>query len=230
MIARQIHSWALTPTEAIALQRELASKVVRKNRLPERVRRIAGTDVSGVDAEGKVRAVVVVLTYPALTVVEVASVQETPAFPYVPGLLSFRETPLLLKAFEKLTHAPDLLMVDGQGIAHPRRFGIACHLGLLLDVPAIGCGKSILTGRYGKLGEKKGAMAALTDKGETIGAAVRTRDGVTPVYVSPGHHIDLPTAIAWVTACATQYRLPEPTRLAHQTATALLKGLGNRLF
>ncbi len=198
--------------------------------MPARVSRIAGTDISGVDAEGKVRAVVVVLTYPALTVVEAASVHETPSFPYVPGLLSFRETPLLLKAFEKLTRAPDLVIVDGQGIAHPRRFGIACHLGLLLDIPAIGCGKSILTGRHGKLGEKKGATAALIDKGETIGAAVRTRDGVTPVYISPGHRVDLPTAVAWALACATQYRLPEPTRLAHQTATALLKGEENRLL
>jgi deoxyribonuclease V len=200
------------------------------NRLPEKISLIAGTDVSGADERGEVRAVVVLLSYPTLKIVEVAHARERPPFPYIPGLLSFRETPVLLKAFECLQRTPDLIIVDGQGTAHPRRFGIACHLGLLLDAPAIGCGKSILTGRYGTLAWAKGATAPLVDKGETIGAAVRTRNGVSPVYISPGHHIDMPTSIAWVIRCATRYRLPEPTRLAHQTATALLNEPRSRLL
>lgn len=225
-----LHPWNLSLEQAVAVQRDLASKVRKVNRLPAHITHIAGTDVSGVDKDGEVRAVVVVLAYPGLKVVEVASARERPAFPYVPGFLSFRETPILLKAFEQLKLTPDLIFVDGQGTAHPRRFGIACHLGLLLDAPTIGCAKSILTGRYVRLSDAKGSTAPLMDKGEVIGSAVRTRDGISPVYVSPGHHIDMPTAVEWVLKCGKGYRLPEPTRLAHHTATTLLKDGASRLL
>jgi deoxyribonuclease V len=140
-------------------------------------------------------------------------------FPYVPGLLSFREIPVLLPCFERLRTPPDLVIVDGQGIAHPRRLGLAAHLGLLLDLPSIGCAKSRLTGHpAGELAPERGARVPLVDRGETVGYALRTRAGTSPVFVSTGHRIGLDEAAAWVLACATRFRLPEPTRLAHQAA------------
>lgn len=180
-------------------------------------------DISPPDAEGLIRAAVVVMSLPGLTVVEVKSAQGKPGFPYVPGLLSFRETPLVLEALERLTITPDFLLADGQGLAHPRRFGLACHLGLLTGLPTIGCAKSLLKGRHGPLGEEKGAWALLEDRGEVVGAALRTRQGVTPVYVSIGHKVDLPSALRWVLACCDRFRLPEPTRLAHHAAAGRLQ-------
>ena len=150
-------------------------------------------------------------------------VQRFPRFPYILGLLSFRESPLILAALERLTLTPGLLLVDGQGVAHPRRFGIACHLGLLADLPAIGCAKSILRGRHGPLGEEEAASAELLHDGEVVGAALRTRTGVTPVYISVGHKLDLASAIKWTLALCRGYRLPEPTRLAHRAAGGGLK-------
>ncbi len=146
--------------------------------------------------------------YPSLEVVEVQTARRRPLMPYVPGLLSFRETPVLLEAFEKLSLTPDILMVDGHGLAHPRRFGIACHLGLLFDLPAIGCGKSVLTGRHGPLGAEAGSTADLIDDGEVVGAALRTRAGKTPVYPTIGHKVDLSAAVHWVMACARGFRVP----------------------
>jgi deoxyribonuclease V len=217
-----LHAWDLTPDEAVALQRRLAPRVVRENRFGE-VRLVAGVDVGfprALDPEGGVaRAAVAVLRYPDLTVAEVARAEVPVTFPYVPGLLSFREAPAILAAYARLQLEPDLLIFDGQGLAHQRRFGIACHVGLWLDKPAIGSAKSILVGRYGPLGDAAGSQADLVDRGEVVGVALRTRRAVTPVYVSIGHRVDLPTAARLVLSCCQRYRLPEPQRQAHLAAS-----------
>jgi deoxyribonuclease V len=167
------------------------------------------------------RAAVVVLSYPGLETLEIARAEKPLDFPYVPGFLSFREGPAVLAAFAKLTHTPDLLMFDGQGIAHPRRLGIAAHIGVLLDLPSIGCAKSLLVGRpTGELGPDAGAWVELIDRREVVGALVRTRRNVKPMYISVGHKIDLPGAVQWVLACCRGYRLPEPTRRAHNAAAS----------
>ncbi len=218
----QRHKWHVTTAEARAIQTDLASKVSRTGVITN-PRFIAGADISVNRFSKTGKGAVVVLTYPALEIAEVQVVTDRIEFPYVPGLLSFREAPLILKAFEKLKTAPDLLLVDGQGIAHPRRCGIASHLGLFLGIPTIGCAKSRLCGEHEIPGAKAGNFAELKDNGEVIGAVVRTRDNVKPLYVSIGHMIDLPTAIKCVVACCRGYRLPEPTRLAHQAAGGNLK-------
>ena len=212
-------SWDVDPAEARALQRRLAREVIAAGDVTN-VRAVAGVDIStgprGTDAG---RAAVVVIAWPPLTPVEQALEEAPVTFPYVPGLLSFRELPLILPAFERLRTRPDLVLVDGQGIAHPRRFGIAAHLGVLLDLPAIGCAKSRLTGvPAGELGPERGARVALRDRGEVVGYEVRTRTGVKPLYVSPGHRIGHEAAAEWVLRLTAGYRLPEPTRLAHQAA------------
>ena len=222
MNIRRLHSWDVSVDEAKAIQVRLASQVVRDNRIPDQPRYAAGADISRQDARGVARAAVVVVRLPELEVVEVKCVEGRPGFPYVPGLLSFRESPLALAALERLTLTPDFLLVDGQGLAHPRRFGLACHLGLLADIPAIGCAKSRLLGRHEPLGVPKGAWASLEDASEVVGAALRTRDGVTPIYVSIGHKVDLPSALKWTLACCKGYRVPEPTRLAHLAAAGRL--------
>ena len=217
MKGRNLHSWQVTIAEAEEIQQALASQVVRRNEL-NTPRLIAGVDISGEDRSGMVRGAVVVLRFPELVLVERSVAEQRIGFPYVPGLLSFRETPLILAACEGLTLSPDLFIADAQGIAHPRRLGLASHLGLLLDVPTIGCAKSILCGRHGDLGEEPGSYAPLFDDSEIIGAALRTKQGVSPVYVSIGHKVDLDAALHWVMACLRGYRLPEPTRLAHLAA------------
>lgn len=217
MELRDLHPWDVSPREAMAIQRELASQVVRRGRLSG-VRRIAGVDISIDKARGWGTGAVVVLSYPQLDVVEVAVAATPLSFPYVPGLLSFRETPVLREAFLRVEGPIDLLLVDGQGLAHPRRFGIACHLGLLLDVPAIGVAKSRLTGEHGPVAEEAGSRADLLDGAEVIGGVLRTRTGVKPLYISIGHRLSLREAEAWVLRCCRGYRLPEPTRLAHQAA------------
>ena len=209
--------------EAQAIQVRLAAQVSRFNGVPEQPQYVVGTDISPPDARGVSRGAAVVMRLPDLQVVEVKSVEAKPGFPYVPGLLSFREAPLVLGALERLTTTPDFLLADGQGLAHPRRFGLACHLGLLADLPAIGCAKSILLGRHGPLARERGSWAPLEDKGEVVGAALRTRDGVSPIYVSIGHKVDLPSALRWAMACGAGYRMPEPTRLAHQAAAGRLQ-------
>ena len=217
MELRDLHPWDVTPKEAVAIQRELAGQVVREG-APKDVRRVAGVDISVDRLRGRGVGAVVVLSYPELEVLEV-SVQEAPlTFPYVPGLLSFREAPVLREAFRRLAGPIDLLLVDGQGLAHPRRFGLACHLGLLLDVPAIGCAKSRLLGKHEMPDVAAGSRADLLDKGEVIGAVLRTRTGVKPLWVSTGHRISLAEAAAFVLKCCRGYRLPEPTRLAHHAA------------
>ena len=202
----------------MALQAELAGRVVRKD-TPGAVRRVAGVDV-GFEADGRVtRAAVAVLEFPGLALAERAVVREPTRFPYIPGLLSFREAPAVLAAFARLRAAPDLVLYDGQGIAHPRRFGIASHVGLLLDVPTIGVAKTRLVGEHRRLPARKGAWVPLVDDAETIGAVLRTRAGVTPLYVSIGHRVSLEGAVRWVMACTTRYRLPETTRWAHHLAS-----------
>ncbi len=219
MRPRRLHDWDLSTADARAVQSRLASRVDSRNRLAGRPRLVAGLDISGAFSDGDALAAVVVLKYPGLEIVEIQTARVRPPFPYVPGLLSFREIPVLFAALEKLTVEPDLLVVDGHGQAHPRRFGIASHLGVLFDIPAIGCGKSLLVGTHGRLGEVRGSTATLKHKGEAIGKAVRTRDGVKPVYVSLGHKVDTRSAVRWILAFTTKYRLPEPTRLAHQAAS-----------
>jgi deoxyribonuclease V len=212
------HAWDVTPAQARAIQLAGRTRVVAQDRLSE-VRRVAGVDV-GFEAGGAVtRAAVAVLDFPSLRLVETAVVRLPTSFPYVPGLLSFRETPAVLEALARLAEPPDLLLCDGQGLAHPRRFGLACHLGVLADLPSIGVAKSRLIGAHGGLPEPKGAWVPLLDEGEAIGAVLRTRSGVAPLYVSIGHRISLPTAIRWVLACTTRYRLPETTRNAHRLAS-----------
>jgi deoxyribonuclease V len=218
----QRHSWQVTPKQAIEIQKRLAREVLRTGNI-NAPRFIAGVDISVNRFSKTGTSAVVVLNYPDLQVVEVQVVTDRIAFPYVPGLLSFREAPLILAAFEKIKITPDIVMVDGQGIAHPRRCGIASHLGLLLGIPTIGCAKSRLCGESEMPSIKHGSYTELKDDGEVIGAVLRTRENVKPLYVSIGHMIDLPAAIRWVLACCRGYRLPEPTRLAHQAAGGNLR-------
>ena len=217
------HPWDVTPEEAAAIQLSLAGRVSHTNGISEEARYVVGTDISPPDDHGMAYGAAVVMRLPDLQVIEVKRSRGRPGFPYVPGLLSFREAPLVLAALDRLTTAPDLLLADGQGLAHPRRFGLACHLGLLADLPAIGCAKSILRGKHGPLDSARGSWVPLEDKGEIVGAALRTRDGVNPIYVSIGHKVDLPAAIRWVLACGAGYRMPEPTRLAHLAAAGKLE-------
>ena len=218
MKARRLHGWNLTPREAVALQSRLHDRVVRTGRIAD-VRHVAGVDV-GFERDGAVtRAAVAVLAFPGLELIDKAVVRRPTRFPYVPGLLSFREAPAVLAAFGRLRVAPDLILYDGQGIAHPRRFGIASHVGLLLDTPSIGVAKTRLIGAPRAPPDRRGAWAPLVDAGETIGAVLRTRAGVNPVYVSIGHRVGLAAAVRWTMACVTRYRLPETTRWAHRLAS-----------
>jgi deoxyribonuclease V len=213
------HDWPNDVASARAVQESLAASVIREDVLGS-VSRVAGVDV-GFENQGKTtRAAVAVLSYPDLELHAQAVSRSRTCFPYVPGYLSFRELPAVLKALDKLTSTPDLLLCDGQGLAHPRRFGLACHLGVLTGLPSIGVAKSRLIGTHADLPAEKGQWVPLIDKGETIGAVVRTRTRVSPVYVSIGHRISLVTAIDYVLRCTTRYRLPETTRWAHRLASA----------
>jgi deoxyribonuclease V len=222
MKVQSLHPWNLTPAEAVALQTQLASRLIVDAPLDlSAVRYVAGVDVSvkadkhGVDQS---RAAVVVLTFPALRVVETVTAAIPTPFPYIPGLLSFREGPALERAFALLQYEPDAFLFDGMGRAHPRRIGIAAHLGLWLDRTTIGCGKTWLIGEYSEPPKERGAHAEMTDKGEVIGAALRTRATAKVVYISPGHRCDLASALALTMACTGKYRLPEPIRAAHNAA------------
>jgi deoxyribonuclease V len=211
-----MNRWDVPVAEAIRIQQEMRSQVKMIGD-GAGIANVAGVDVGFRD--GEMMAAVAVLGYPSLDLLEVATARRPAIFPYVPGLLSFRELPAVLEAWERLRTAPNLVMVDGHGYAHPRRFGIACHLGVVLDLPTIGCAKSRLCGVADALGAERGSVAAIRDKNETIGALVRTKTGISPVYVSIGHRIDLDAAVGYVLACANCYRLPEPTRLAHRAAS-----------
>jgi deoxyribonuclease V len=218
MNIRSLHPWNLTPMEAVVLQTRLRGEVVRVDRL-DPTRLVAGVDAA-YDEGGRItRAAVAVLSFPGLEFVEGAVARLPTAFPYVPGLLSFREAPAILQALQQLTVVPDLLLCDGQGIAHPRRFGLASHLGLLADIPAIGVAKTRLIGEHEQVPEERGAWRPLLDRDELVGAVLRTQTRVKPIYVSVGHRISLETAIRMVLACAPNYRLPETTRWANRLAS-----------
>jgi deoxyribonuclease V len=207
-----MHQWDVTPGEAIAIQQRLRSQVQMTNGIAlAEIKTIAGVDASYRD---EARAAIVVLTFPALEVVEEVVAARASAFPYVPGLLSFREVPVVLDALEKLTVRPDILMCDGQGYAHPRRLGLASHLGVYLDMPSIGCAKSRLIGSYHEPGPNPGDRAPLMDRGEMIGMVLRSKSRTNPLFISSGHRVDLATAVELVMRCLRGYRLPEPTRLA----------------
>lgn len=221
MEVQRLHGWNVGIAEAVVIQKRLASKVSRTNELGV-PRFIAGVDIAVNKAKGVATGAVVVLNYPGLGHVETRVVSGKVDFPYVPGLLSFRESPLTLAACASLKVAPDLFLVDGQGIAHPRRMGLASHLGLFLNSPTIGCAKSRLCGVHETLGDHPGDYAELIDNAEVIGVVLRTKSRVEPVYISIGHKVDLRTAIYWVLECCRGYRLPEPVRLAHLAANANL--------
>jgi deoxyribonuclease V len=213
------HPWQVTPAQGIAIQKQLADRVVARDDLGE-VRYVAGVDVGFEEKNTVTRGPVAVLSFPELTLHERAIAREATTFPYIPGLLSFREGPAILSALQKLATIPDLLLFDGQGVAHPRRLGIASHIGVLTQLPSIGVAKSRLVGRpKAPLADEKGAWQPLRDRGEVIGALVRTRAQVKPVYVSVGHRVSLETAVAYVLACTTRYKLPETTRWAHRLAS-----------
>ena len=224
MHVSHLHDWDISIAEAGRLQRELAASVVRSRCLFRPPLYVGGVDVSVDRVQGRARAAVVVLSFPQLELVEVRTAQGALNWPYVPGFLSFRELPLVLAACELVLTTPDILLVDGQGIAHPRRFGLASHLGLFLDTPTVGCAKSLLCGTHGPLGFERGAMAEIVHEGEVVGAAVRTRSNVNPVYVSIGHRCSFADAVESVLHCSGRYRLPEPTRLAHLAAGGRLPG------
>lgn len=219
-----LHPWDVTPAEAQAIQRRLRAEVRVEPLDVSALRTVAGADLSFDKGADTVFAGVVVLRLPTMELVERVGVRTQAVFPYIPGLLSFREAPPILAAWEKLGTRPGALICDGQGLAHPRRFGIACHLGLLLDLPTVGCAKSILTGKHEPVGEEPGDWAPLVDRGEVVGAALRTRAGVSPVYVSVGNGCDLESAIALVRRCAGPTRVPETTRQAHRYVNALRRG------
>jgi deoxyribonuclease V len=207
------HPWDVTPREAVAIQRDLADHV-RFEPLPPDLDTVAGVDVSV--RSDRVRTAIVVLRLEDLEVVDHVTWEGPVTFPYVPGLLSFREMPAVLPALDRMKVEPDVFMLDAQGYAHPRRFGLACHLGVLLDKPAVGVAKTRLVGRYDEPGPEKGEIAPLTDGDEPIGAVVRTRTNVNPVFVSVGHRASLRTAVDLTLRCATRYKLPMPTHLAHR--------------
>jgi deoxyribonuclease V len=216
MKLHELHDWRMTPQQAVELQKVLASQVVSQPLPLESVRCVAGVDVSVQD--GISHAAVVVMACPDLAIIETVTASQPTPFPYVPGLLSFREGPVLAEAFQRLRHMPDAFLFDGMGLAHPRRLGIACHLGLWLQRPTLGCGKTHFIGEYDEPPHERGAWKPIYHHGEVIGAVLRTRPRVKPVYVSVGHLMDLPSAIALTMRCTTRYRLPEPIRAAHQTA------------
>ena len=213
--------WDLSEEAAIALQGRLARAVEREDRLGA-VRTVAGVDVAYDSHSDALVAAVVVLDAQTMQVCARAEAVDSARFPYIPGLFSFRELPSIAKALAALDVTPDLIICDGQGIAHPRRFGLACHLGLMFDVPTIGCGKTRLLGTAEAVELRRGQASALVDQGEVIGAQLVTQDQTKPVYVSTGHRVSIQTACEWVLKCATQYRLPETTRQADQYVKILL--------
>lgn len=215
----QLHAWPQTLEAATAIQEELRNQVITQDQLQEPVKYVAGVDM-GFEADGTIsRAAVAVLSFPDLQIIETQLAYRPTSFPYIPGFLSFREIPAILDALEKIQTTPDIILCDGQGIAHPRRLGIASHLGVIINMPTIGVAKSLLIGKHEELPDTKGSWQPLIHKSETIGAVLRTRAGVKPVYVSSGHKISLPTAIDYVLSCTPKYRLPETTRVADKLAS-----------
>jgi deoxyribonuclease V len=213
-----LHSWEVSCREAIALQQRLAARVKVEDLLPEELHTVAGVDVSYQRGGDVFFAAIVVLRLDDWTVVEEATASRRVSFPYVPGLLSFRELPVVLEAFRLLKTVPDAVLVDGQGIAHQRRLGLASHLGLWLDLATVGCAKSRLCGDHDPPGRKRGDRVPLLLDGEEVGVVLTTRQNVKPLFVSPGHKVDVAAAAELALRCAIRYRMPEPTRLAHHLA------------
>lgn len=218
-VPRAPHRWSVTPKQACAIQRRLA-KLVREMPLKGVPRFVAGVDAAFSPDDRHCIGAAVVWDMRERKVVEQHVAQRPLTFPYVPGLLSFREGPAVLAALRKVHTPPEVILYDGHGLAHPRRFGIACHLGIILDLPTIGCAKSRLIGAHGEPGARRGSAVPLVDEGEVVGSVLRTQDGVSPVFVSVGHRVDLPGARRVVLACAVRYRLPEPLRLADRIVAA----------
>ncbi len=214
----KLHEWDVGTAQAAVLQRDLALQVVRSRCLFSEPRLVAGCDLAVDRIRARGQAAVVVLAVPSMELVEMRLAEGPLTWPYVPGYLSFRECPLVLEAFSRVDAVPDVVLVDGQGIAHPRRFGLASHLGLCLDLPTVGCAKSLLCGSCEPPGAEPGACAEVRDGDEVVAMALRTRAGSTPVFVSIGHKTDLAGAVEWVLHCTDRHRLPEPTRLAHLAA------------
>lgn len=221
---KPLHSWDLTPKEAVQLQKRLRSRIHTDLPLPA-PEKITGVDVGYSRPLGLSVATVAVLAFPSLELVESAVATTPTPFPYVPGLLSFRELPPILKALDRLSEPPEMILVDGHGRAHPRRFGIACHLGLWLGIPTIGVGKTRLCGEYEEPGSTKGSLSGLLDGNELVGVVLRTRTGVRPVFVSVGYGMPLEACVNWTRAVTPRYRLPEPIRQAHNLAA---RQTGNR--
>lgn len=223
MEATALHPWNVSPQEAVGIQKRLRS-LVRLTPLRETPRLVGGVDVSMMRGSDVAFAGIVVMTYPELEVTAYALSDKEAPMPYIPGLLSFRELPAVLSAWNALETKPDLLLVDGHGVAHPRRLGIAAHLGLATETPSIGVGKSVLVGEYDEPAPERGSQTLLRDKGEWVGSALRSKDGVKPLFVSPGHLVALDEAADFVMTCVRGYRLPEPTRLAHEYVNKFRNG------
>lgn len=219
-IPRPPHNWSVSPRQAVAIQKKMALKV-KRSPLRKKIRLVAGVDAAFTRGYEHCLGGVVLWDLLEHKVVEQHTALKELTFPYIPGLLTFREAPALIAALRKLQKKPDLLMCDGQGIAHPRRLGIACHLGLITSLSAVGCAKSRLVGKYSEPGFRRGASSPLFDKDEVVGAVLRTRDGIKPIFVSIGHNLDLAEAEEVVLACGAGYRLPEPTRLADQLVASI---------
>jgi len=222
----RLHPWDLSAAQASTLQTELADLVLVEDRLPERVSTVLGVDAAYDEHGSRAFAAGALMEVASGTVLQIVSAEVAAHFPYVPGLLSFREVPALEVALEKLAQSPDLVICDGQGIAHPRRFGLACHVGVLYDLPTIGCAKTRLTGEGATPAAARGSRAPLVDVGRTVGAVLRTQNGVKPVYVSPGHRVSLETACDWTLALCRQYRIPEPIRVADQIVGRMKRQAG----
>jgi deoxyribonuclease V len=220
MEIKKLHNWNLSYSQAIALQKQLSEKV-QLIELKNQLKTIAGIDCAFSRDKKRIIACVVLLKLPGFEPIETENAVQKLTFPYIPGLLSFREAPACIAAVEKLKNEPDAFIIDGQGIAHPRRFGLACHLGLFFDKPTVGCAKSRLTGSFEEPAPEKGSYSLLKDGGEVIGAVVRTRTNIEPVFVSVGNKCSLKNAIEITLDCTTKYRIPEPTRLAHQLVSTL---------
>jgi deoxyribonuclease V len=220
MKIKKLHDWNLSYSHAIALQKSLSGKV-RLIKLKKQPKIAAGIDCAFSKDKKKIFACAVLLKLPDFELIETSSAVQKLTFPYIPGLLSFREAPSCIAAVEKLKHEPDVFVIDGQGIAHPRRLGLAAHLGLFFDKSTIGCAKSRLTGSFEEPALEKGFFSPLKDGSEIIGAVVRTRTNVKPVFVSVGNRCLLKDAIKIVLDCTTKYRIPEPARLAHQLVSKL---------
>lgn len=221
---KPLHAWDVSCQAAIAIQQELRKKLILEDLdLPDPVRCIAGADISYSKGDDRFFGAVVLLSYPSLEILEIASSVGSAPFPYVPGLLSFREGPVLLQSFANLKRRPDIVLFDGQGIAHPRGIGLASHLGLFLDLPTIGCAKTKLIGTFAEMGQERGHCTDLCHKDSVIGAVVRTKNRVRPLFVSQGHRISLERAVEIVLSCCKGYRLPEPVRQAHLVVNRLRK-------